>query len=364
MSDTTPDEKPVTPPTPPSDTPPVAPAAPAKGDTPAPQAVPPKRPPPRTPQRRKRGWLGPLLLLLLILACAFFAWQWWQGLQRHQGDWRAAVAALQHGHEQLAGDMAAEHRAATERMAQMEAELAAREQAAPVSGEQHWLINEAISLASLAEQQLLLTGDPEAARRLLRAADEVLARSEAPETVRLRAALAADIEKLAAADHVDLVAVMLRLDGLQQQVPELVLPRRERTAVPAAEQAQPVAPSATPPSFWERLLSRLPVQVRRHQGAVPLPLEADSRQLLRLNLESVLQEARLALMQGRAPLYDAALERADTLLAEWFADSDPAVIAFREALAELRAVPVTRALPDIGDGLAALKQARAGEAQQ
>ncbi|KAF0807834.1 uroporphyrin-III C-methyltransferase [Alcanivorax sp. S71-1-4] len=304
-----------------------------------------------------------MLLLLLILACAFFAWQWWQGLQRHQGDWRAAVAALQHGHEQLAGNMAAEHRATTERMAQMEAELAARETATPVSGEQHWLINEAISLASLAEQQLLLTGDPQAARRLLRAADEVLARSEAPETVRLRAALAADIEKLAAADHVDLVAVMLRLEGLQRQVPELVLPRRERSA--AAEQAAPAAaPSATPPSFWERVLSRLPVQVRRHEGAVPLPLDADSRQLLRLNLESVLQEARLALMQGRTALYDAALARADALLAEWFADSDPVVIAFRETLAELRAVPVSRALPDIGDGLAALKQARAGEAQQ
>lgn len=362
MSDTTPDEKPVTPPTPPSDTPPEAPTAPASDQAaPAPKAAPPKRPPPRTPPRRKRRWLGPLLLLLLILSCAFFAWQWWEGLQRHQGDWRAAVAELQQGHEQLAGSMAAEHRATTARMAQMEADLAAREQAAPVSDTQHWLISEAISLASLAEQQLLLTGDPEAARRLLRAADEVLSHSEAPETVRLRAALASDIEKLAAADHIDLVAVMLRLDGLQQQVPELVLPRRERT-LPAEVEAPET--TAAPPSFWERLLSRLPVQVRRHQGTVPPPLDADSRAVLRLNLESVLQEARLALMQAREPLYDAALARADALLGEWFADSDPAVIAFREAIAELRAVPVARALPDIGSGLAALKQARAGEARQ
>lgn len=314
--------------------------------------------PPRKPPVRRRRWLGPLLFLLVLVAGAFFAWQWWQGLHQQQQGWRNAVATLERKQAQLSDELAASQAAATSRFTELENALqtaVATRQAgsdeAPALAD-HALLEEAITLAVLAQQQLLLTGEVASARRLLSVADEVLAQASDTAFVAVREAIAVDMQRLAAADHLDLTALILRLNGLQAQVPALVVPRHVR--VQAGEQQ--VAPAGE--GFWARLWARLPVRVRDHGSAVPLPLDADSQQLLRLSLESALQEARLALLQGRGVVFEAALARADGLLQQWFAQADPAVVAFREALAELRAVPVARAVPEIDQALSLMRQLR------
>lgn len=390
MSDKTP-ERPVTPPRPPataSDGPlPTAAAAhttePATGEPPlleeqivdgaAPshgsQSPPPEAPgaaagkrnvPPRKRPARRR-WSGPLLCVLLLVVAAFFAWQWWANLQQQQRGWRNAVAALERQQaqlgQQLQDEMAAAQSALAARVTELETALqdaAARTAAvddAPAMLNQA-LLDEAITLAVLAQQQLLLTGDVNSARRLLAVADEVLARATEPAFVAAREALAADRQQLAAADHLDLTALILQLNGLQAQVPALVVPRHEQVRA-GERQPQPVGDG-----FWERLWARLPVRVRDHGSNVPLPLDADSQQLVRLNLESALQEARLALLQGRGVVFENALVRADGLLQQWFVESDPAVIAARDTLAELQAVPVARAMPEIDQGLSLMRQLR------
>ena len=112
------------------------------------------------------------------------------------------------------------------------------------------------------------------------------------------------------------------------------------------------------------MIARLPVQVRTHEGRAPVPLDEGTAQLVRLALEGELQQARLALLQGRTALYDDALVRAQTLLARWFVARDPGVQAFADALDELAALDATRALPEIGEASAALQRARAGRAPE
>ncbi|MBZ2190322.1 uroporphyrinogen-III C-methyltransferase [Alcanivorax sp. JB21] len=334
-------------------------AAPSGGKPP-----PPPRPPVKRARKRRRGGGLILLLLLLLLAgSGYLGWQWWQSLQHNHGAWRGAVSELQSSHSRMMSQMESERAYHNQRMDELEGELAERDQmllAMREGGQQYWLINEAISLASLAEQQLLLTADAEAAARLLHAADEVLARSDDSAMLPLREALAADIASLNAAGRVDITGLLLRLGALQRQVSGMTLPERARSAAPevaADEQAE----AAT---WWERLLARLPVRVRTHEGRAPVPLDAESRQVLRLALESALQEARLSLLQGRTEIFEDALGRADAMAAEWFSEHDPAVTAFRDALNEIAQVPVARAMPDIGAGLVALKQARAARSAE
>ncbi|MCH8544030.1 MAG: uroporphyrinogen-III C-methyltransferase [Alcanivorax sp.] len=304
-----------------------------------------------------------LLLLLLLAGSGYFGWQWWQSLQHNHGAWRGAVGELQSRHSDMMSQMESERAYHSEylsqhsqRLDELESELADRDQmllAMQEGGQQYWLINEAISLASLAEQQLFLTADADASARLLHAADEVLARSGDAAMLPLREALATDIASLNAAGRVDVTGLLLRLGALQRQVPGMTLPERHRGAAPDA-----AAEEDSEASAWERLLARLPVRVRTHEGRAPVPLDAESRQLVRLALEGALQEARLALLQGRSEVFEDALGRADALAAEWFSEHDTAVTAFRDALSEIAQVPVARAMPDIGVGLAALKQAR------
>ncbi|WP_162925640.1 uroporphyrinogen-III C-methyltransferase [Isoalcanivorax indicus] len=327
-------------------------------DTPPASPVPP-RGHRRPPAGRGRGLLW-LILVLMLAGAGYLGWQVWESQHREHGAWRAALAD-QEDHWQRALATTQDAQAAqAERIQQLETALADTGQqlrALREGGQQFWLISEALSLASLAEQQLLLTGDAEAAARVLHAADDLLARSDDNAMLPLREALREDIARLNAAQRVDVTGILLELGALQGRVADLALPRREP---PSAGTADAEETDAAETGRLERLLARLPVRIRTYDGPAPLPLDSASRQLVRLALENELQQARLALLQGRPDVYTAALQRADELAGTWFAQADPGVEAFREAVQTLAAQDVAQALPDIGTGLAALRRARAG----
>ena len=213
-------------------------------------------------------------------------------------------------------------------------------------GQRLWLINEAESLAALAGQRLMLTGDAEAARRLLQAADQTLARLDDPQALPARKALAVDIEKLNGARQVDVEAMVLRLGALQALIPELAVP--ERQAPPAEDTEQDAG-------WWQRLLNHLPVTVRRHEGEVPLPLTETQASTVRLTLDASLQQAQLALMQRRVQAYRQALDNAAAMLNQWFQEDQGRVRQMRAALEELGGQQVEQALPEIGAGLDAVR---------
>ncbi|MEY1660928.1 uroporphyrinogen-III C-methyltransferase [Isoalcanivorax beigongshangi] len=338
----------------------------------APPGTAPKRPPipPRATPAKRRGspWkkLGWLLLLLLIAAGAFFSWQWWElyQTQRHAGDgWKPELGRVEQQQQQQLGELSSQQQALERKLAQLSAqlqELDARPTPQVVQSqgnardEQRRLLNEAMSLANLAEQQLLLSGDSAASRRLYNAADELLSGADVPGVTRLRAELAKDLAALGAADHLDAVTVVLRLQGLEQQVERLATTR------PATlEQLEAaIAPPPDDASWWQRLVHHLPLQVRRHQDNAPVPMDDATRQLVRVMLESSLQEARLAVLRGSGPLYAGALQRAESLVNEWFDEQDPMVANFSDQLETLQGLSVARALPELGHGLRAMRAAR------
>jgi len=296
-----------------------------------------------------------MLLLMLVMAAALAAGGWY-GWQRYQ-QWQQQLQAQQDQLSSLRADVQQGRERRDEQLAtlredveQMRAQAAARRkelQNLRAGGQTTWLLNEAESLASLAQQRLLLSGDRAAAERLLEAADRVLARIDEPGLTPVRRALAADLEKVRGARQVDTTGLVLRLGGLRSLVQELAVPAGAR----GGDEAAPEAESDAAPSWWQRL----PITVRRHDEPLPLPLDDTRASLVRLQLFNGVQRAQLALMQSRPRLYRDAVDEMLSVLGSWFPADRPRVAQLRQALEELRQAPVDQALPDIGDGLDALR---------
>lgn len=309
---------------------------------------------PRLPASGKRRWFG-LLLLLLLIALACTGWLGWRQLtagQQAQAQRLAQWQSRQQAQEQALQQAA---KAQAQQLASLQDQVLLHGQKLATLGEGGatlWLLNEAKSLASLAQQRLLLTADLPATQQLLKASDKVLAHIDDPRILPARRALAQDMQKLDAAQQLDTTAILLQLGALMNQLQELTLPEASDRSRDTPADKQDTQADA---SWWQRLLARLPLAIQRADAPLPLPLAPAQLAQVRLSLAMNLQQAQLALLQGRAPVYAQALDQADATLATWFAATDTRVKSLRAALAQLKAIHINQALPQIGAGLDAIE---------
>lgn len=319
------------------------------------QDVVPRLPDAAVKRRRRGGGFGWLLLLLWIaLACA--GWLGWRQLTAGQQTQAQALAQWQSHQQAQEQALRQDTKAQAQQLASLQDQVLLHGQKLATLGEGGatlWLLNEAKSLASLAQQRLLLTADLPAARQLLNASDQVLAHIDDPKVLPARRALAQDMQKLDAAQQLDTTAILLQLGALMNQSQQLTLPEAsdksrdlptENTVADAAETG-----------WWQRLLARLPLDIQRSDAPLPLPLAPAQLAQVRLSFAMNLQQAQLALLQGRAAIYAQALAQADATLATWFAATDTQVKGLRAALAQLQKVHINQALPQIGAGLEAIE---------
>jgi uroporphyrin-3 C-methyltransferase len=86
-----------------------------------------------------------------------------------------------------------------------------------------WLLAETGHLLRLANQRLVMAGDPVAAQALLHGADAVLRDLNDPSLHAVRAAVAADVAALRAIPKVDVEGIYLRLAALIEQADKLLI---------------------------------------------------------------------------------------------------------------------------------------------
>ena len=207
-------------------------------------------------QTGKSVWV--VLVVLVVLAAlgagGWWGWQQFQQMQKEKAGLAGQISELKAAMASQRSDV----QGALSSFEKKQAELAARmvkDRAVLADmqsgGQTLWLVNEARALASLASQRLLLTQDASAARRLLKAADETLARLDDPKVLPARQALAMDMEKLSGAGQVDVQGMVLRLGALRQIVAELAVPVEE--APPERDMPEVSQP------WWQDVLDRLPV---------------------------------------------------------------------------------------------------------
>ena len=304
------------------------------------------------------------LVLVLCVAVAAGGWFGWQQLSRQQAtnqDLTDQLRLMRDERKQADDAATAERQALEKRLEGAEVELAARAETLAnlkSGGQRNWLLNEAEALASLAQERLLLTADVAAAQRLLEASDKTLARLNDARVLTARKAIAADLEKLRGAQQVDVEAIILQLGALQPLVAKLTLPVSAHSD--AAPEKNPAPDQA---GWWDNFLYSLPVTIRRQHSAVPLPLEDNQASTLRLYLDNALQQAQLSLLQGKTDSYREALKQARQAISTWLDPENAQVRHLQASLQQLAGAEVDQALPEIGQGLAAIHglQAESGK---
>ena len=234
-----------------------------------------------------------------------------------------------------------------------------------------WALSEVEQVLSTASQQLQLAGNVQGALLALQNADRSLSRSDTPQFISVRRAIAGDMEKLKAMPAVDLAGVALRLDSVISQVDTLPLLSDEKPLLPAAPvrtgRGQASA-SAAPLGLGERMLAtwrnwsaemwddvRQLIRVRSVNTPEALMLSPDQNYFVRENLKLRLLNARLALLSRDETTFAGDLTAAQQTLDKYF---DTRARTTQQALAVLRQVranDLAIEMPTLADSLAAVR---------
>ncbi len=326
--------------------------------------------------RRAAGQLPLLLLVLMLVAGAWMAWFWIEQGQAEREQLEERLSELEESVSEQARTQQQLLDTRGARLDELEAQMDERARELRElgrDGREHWMLREAELLAQLAGQRLMLTADVGGARRLLEAADTVLAELEGADVLETRQALGEDLDRLREADRLDIDGMVLRLGRLQRRAADLAhrgAARSDRASEPAepaqpSEAAEEEAPVET---TWQRILERLPLTIRRHDQRPELPLDKQESRQLELLLVGSLQQARQALLAGRSETYRQALAANGTLARRWLNEADPEVAGYLEDLAEMKEAQVEHAVPEIGAGHEAIvtlrRERTAGETEK
>ena len=98
-----------------------------------------------------------------------------------------------------------------------------------------WALAEIEQVLSTANQQLQLAGNVQGALIALQNADNRLSRSDKPQFIIIRRAIAKDLDKLKALPNLDITGIALRLDSLISQIDSMPLLSDEKPVVPVTQ---------------------------------------------------------------------------------------------------------------------------------
>lgn len=222
--------------------------------------------------------------------------------------------------------------------------------------EYRWRIKEAAELVTQAEQRLVLTADGAAALRLLERADSVLAEDLHRSVLPLREQLLATIGKMEEFVGLDFTGHWLKLKNWEKASANLPLRTRKKSAaLPEGEDDV---------DFLTRITSRLPLEIRRPEENLEVPLSDQAGLLAETLLAGAIQEARLGLLQQQPEVYKEGLGTAKDVLQRFYQTYDGQVKDAIAKLDELAALEVTANPPELADTVAAFRRAAAEGGEQ
>lgn len=199
-----------------------------------------------------------------------------------------------------------------------------------------WQLAEIEQVLAIASQQLQLAGNVRAALLALQLAEARLARSDRPQFVPVRRALARDIERLKTLPALDVPGMTLKLDQLIASVDALPLAFDERSERAVEEKA---AHEPGERGFWRSLgaevwgeLKQL-IVVRQMNAPEPPLLPPTQSYFLRENLRLRLLNARLSLLSRDEAGFREDLRVAMAWITRYF---DPRAKQNAEANAQLK----------------------------
>jgi uroporphyrin-3 C-methyltransferase len=327
-------------------------------------AQPASQPPPATAPTARGAGLAVSALVLAVLALLATTALFLRGdTKREISDFRiqsliqdqsAAISQMR----QLLADQRADQRAARDQLAmrleQFQTRLETQQErlsARASADRSDWQLAEAEYFLQLANQRLLLGGDPRTALEQLVAADDIIRHVQDSGLLPARAALKA-------LELVDTEGLYLALEAVAEQAQELHL--IEPVTV---QQQEPDQPDTTA-SLGERLqyglraaLRKLDdlVQIRRRDEPYKPLLAPQYEAALQQNIKLAFEQAQVALLLSNQKLYEHSLNKAREALLTYYTvdEHDTQIVA--QAIGELSAKKVAMKLPDISQSRRELK---------
>ncbi|ATQ78090.1 hypothetical protein CR152_28950 [Massilia violaceinigra] len=250
-----------------------------------------------------------------------------------------------------------------------------------------WALAEIEQVLSTASQQLQLAGNVQGALIALQNADRSLSRSDKPQFITIRRAIAGDIDKLKALPALDLTGVALRLDNVITQVNTLPMLADEQPALPAKPVkavAAPVAPKAGTASattaaaapvkesmlvrvqdvwqswtgeMWDEM--RQLIRVRRVDTPEALMLSPSETYFVRENVKLRLLNARMALLARNEVAFRNDLVAAQDALAKYFDTRAGTTQTAQALLRQVQASNLAIEMPSLSDSLNAVRNYKA-----
>ncbi|AOM03270.1 hypothetical protein BFX80_16610 [Cobetia marina] len=219
-----------------------------------------------------------------------------------------------------------------------------------------WHYAEAEYLLRLANQRLQLERDVNGADALLENADARIAEADNPALLPVRKAIQSELASLDSVPRVDRSGIYLALLAEQEQLARLPLKQD------VAEIAAKVENDAPPTGGWQQQLARFGnelknlVTVRRHDEALEALITPEQESYLRQNVRLVLEQAQLALLKEEPKLYQAAIDKAITLVNGYYDTKTDGVQNAVAKLEDLKGKTIRPELPDISASLNTLRE--------
>jgi uroporphyrin-3 C-methyltransferase/uroporphyrinogen III methyltransferase/synthase len=242
-----------------------------------------------------------------------------------------------------------------------------------------WALAEIEQVLSTASQQLQLAGNVQGALIALQNADRSLSRTDKPQFITIRRAIAKDTEKLKGLPGIDMAGVALRIDNVITQVDSLPMLSDTKPVAPAdiakpsrAKQGKPGVPAPAPNAFtsgvqqlwtswtsemWDEI--RQLIRVRSVDTPEALMLSPSESYFTRENLKLRLLNARLALLSRNEAAFRTDLVNAQDTLAKYFDTRARSTQAAQATLRQVQANNVALDMPTLADSLNAVRTYKA-----
>ncbi len=239
-----------------------------------------------------------------------------------------------------------------------------------------WALAEIEQVLSTASQQLQLAGNLRGALIALQNADARLARTDRPQFIAIRRAIAKDTDNLKSLPSVDLTGIAVRLDALVAQVDQMPLLSDAKPALvapaPKSKLASPTTSDTKASDDWRTVLLerwnswssdlwnelRQLVRVRVVGTPEALLLSPGEAFFARENLKLRLLNARLALLSRNDAAFRSDLAEADRALVRYFEIRSRQTQAARELIKQLQESVLNIEMPTLSHSLAAVRQSR------
>ncbi|MBX9899733.1 MAG: uroporphyrinogen-III C-methyltransferase [Burkholderiaceae bacterium] len=349
---------------------------------------------------RKIFFLQPVFLLTCLAALALlFVFEWWT-LQGQIGTLREEVARRLHDADVATTETKLVAKSVVDASKEVQAKVSVLEakqseaQSQQLALEQlyqdlsknrdEWALAEIEQVLATASQQLQLAGNVQGALIALQNADSRLAKSDKPQFITIRRALAKDIEKLKVLPALDLTGIALRLDSVIAQIDHIPLWADEKSVVTTVAPKTPlrilpktsgktkegdkVANNESDISFtaraqdaWQSFSSemwsdvRQLIRVRNVESPDALLLAPSQGYFARENLKLRLLNARLALLSRNEGAFRSDLIAAQDSLNKYFDARTKQAQTVQALLRQVQSSNLSIEMPSLSDSLNAVR---------